>query len=366
MTASGKRNLEDKGEITRIRDGINHPLFDSTVVLNVINQYSGFYAPSSAWVRLFRDSSLQEEILMHAYHAGPFDQLETLIKKAHAREEKHLPDTLIKAALQAMCDGDVAIKDDSNKVIYEGMTEKLLQLCNKLYSDLFSKTLFPAFQKEVGRILPPESKEQIEDKENRYRDKIKEIFKANEKNDSDTSHALETFNKWTENLSMADKFLLTGLAIDELANEGGKLKKVKAGPDKEDWGGWYGFLGDRFSNKVIWEALQTKLSPRLQQVLSCGVYYVFNPQLGRALIRSIDLDASVFASSVVGGFYNVYGGLAVGRRERWGGLFQNLWQAIASASRLYATTEATKSSLSAQLPGDVEIRRSHAAIAIGS
>lgn len=327
------RDLRNKDQIVNIKNGVDHLLFNSTDVLNIINGYNGLSAPTSArMIRLFRDTSSREEISMLASLAAPFPQIDAVVNKAHARKEKHLPETLMKAALQAIRDGDVSLRDDNNVILYEGMTEKLLQLCNNLYPKLFSETLFPAFQEKARCAIPLESKEQKEDKENRYRTKIKDIFKANKNNDSDTLPALEVFKNWAAKLSVADKILLTWLARVELANEGGTLQKLEE--IEKDTGSYFGFLGNRFCNEVIWDALQKNLSPRQQQVLRCGVYHVFNPERGIELIRSIDLDSSSFIHNR-DFFYDQCGARGGAGRcyasETW---TQKLLQAITSATQV--------------------------------
>lgn len=68
---------------------LDHPIFNSIDVLNIINGYNNLSIATSAWmIRLFRSPTLEEEILMYAHYAGPLDQLETLVKKCHSRKEK--------------------------------------------------------------------------------------------------------------------------------------------------------------------------------------------------------------------------------------------------------------------------------------
>jgi hypothetical protein len=288
----------------RINGGLDHPIFNSTDILNIINGYKGLSAPTSAWmIRLFRAPSLEEEILMHAHYAGPLDQLEALAKKAHNRKEKHLPNTLIKAAVQALRVGDVSLRDDNNIVLYEGMTEKLLQLCSDLFPELFQKKLFPRFQEQARHAAPQENKEQKEDKERRFQAKIENIFNANRDNNAEAANAIQAFKNWANELSVADKILLIYLARIELANKGETLP-----------GGLYGELGDRFCTEVIWDALQKNLPSRQQQILACGVNYVFSSTLGiRKLVRFIDFESASFIAKH-GFFYNEFGGVwAVGR-----------------------------------------------------
>lgn len=308
MAASRNQDIESKeskGEIVLIKGGINHPLFDSTDVLNVIDQYRGSYASSSAWVNFFRDSTLKEEILMTALHGG---DVKPLVQKA--RGEKHLPDTLIQAAVQAIRDCDVSLRDDRNVVIYEGMAENLLQLCCDLFPDRFSKELFPKFQKQAKLAAPLEEKEQKTDKARCFQAEVKKVFDANKENNDKTLIALQAFNDWAKKLSAADKIIVIYLAIVELANRGAELP-----------GRWHSPLGDRFCKEVLWDALQKNLPPRQQQIFVFGIYYVFNPRPPQKLIRSINLDSPSIAYPEI--FYTEFGerrGLTpdVRTRERLG------------------------------------------------
>ena len=135
-------------------------------------------------------------------YAAPLDQVEALVRKAHARKEEHLPNTLTQATGQAIRDGDVSLRDDNKVVIYEGMAEKLMWLCEDLYPIKAYPDIFPTL--EQARLAAPlEDKKQIEDKERNYQVKIKEIFDAeNKKNDSNTLSAIQTFKDWTKEISV--------------------------------------------------------------------------------------------------------------------------------------------------------------------
>lgn len=88
------------------------------------------------------------------------------------------PNTLIKAAVRALHAGDVSFRD-CNNVLYEGMTEKLLQFCSDLFPELFQKELLPHYQEQVIEfIVSLENIEQKEDKELRFQTKIDNVFNS--------------------------------------------------------------------------------------------------------------------------------------------------------------------------------------------
>lgn len=359
MVASrGTESKESKDQIVRIEGTIPHGLFTNSIPLvKIISGYRG--EASSDFAKFFSDSSLQGEILIRARYAAPLDEVEALIRNAHTRDEDHLADTLVKATLRAIRDCDVSIRDDNNNVIHEGMAERLMGLCEELYPKTYAEKLFPICLEQARLAEQLENKEQKEDKERDFKAEIKKVFDANKENNDKTAEALQAFKDWTKKLSVADKILAIYLTRVELADRGGELRSI----EEKDQGKWYGLLGDRFCNEVIWEALQKNLSPRQQQIAECGVYYVFNPSSSRKLIRTFDINSASFLGGRID-FYDDYG-------RRWAAARLGmrraaiLLQAIASASKLYATAAATNSSPSAQLTCDVEIRRSPTAIAVG-
>ncbi|MHB1948792.1 MAG: hypothetical protein ACYCQI_11855 [Gammaproteobacteria bacterium] len=362
MAASGNKKLAENKEIIHIGN-VKHPLFEGGFhpLVNLINEYSGVKthpAHPAAWLSFFSSSSLREEILLLARYAGPLKTVEAHVRKAHERKEAHLPDTLVQATVQAIQDGDVNLIDDNNKVIYEGMAERLMKLCKDLYKDRFAECL-----EQVRRAIPVESKAQQEERERINQDAIRQLFNALKKNDKDTAEAIKTFKAWAKTTSVINRIHLIYLALVELAEKGGELQ-----------GGWYGSLGDRWCYEVIGGILQREnLSPRMQQVLEFGVYYLFNPSAylhnKKELVRATDFDSAVFIGSGhreigVSDFCDASGAAAGARRDAARfrrRSFQNLLRAITTAYNRYCT--ATELSTIELVSDDVEIRRSPAASA---
>ncbi|MHB1948964.1 MAG: hypothetical protein ACYCQI_12730 [Gammaproteobacteria bacterium] len=286
MAASGNKKLAESKDLIHIGN-VNHPLFNGVCrAVNHINEYTGgFTSDYSTWLSFFGSASLKEEILLLARYAAPLEKVEAYVRKAYENKETHLPETLVQAAIQAIQDGDVNLIDDKDKVIYEGMAERLMKLCKDLYKDRFAECL-----EKVRQALPIESKAQQEERERLNQDAIQQLFNTLKKNDKDTAEAIKTFKAWAEKTSVINRIHLIYLALVEMAEKGEELPE-----------GRHGAVGDRWCYEVIGGILQREgLSPRMQQVLAVGVYYVFNrydyPHK-QELVRAVDFDASVFIGS---------------------------------------------------------------------
>lgn len=283
MSASGNKKLAESKEIIHIGN-VEHLLFGGGYrgIVNCINEYTGFTSDHSTWFSFFGSTSLKEEILLLAHYAAPLEKVEAYVRKAHEKGEDHLPDTLVQATVKAIQDGDVNLIDDNKNVIYEGMAERLMKLSKDLYENRFAECL-----EQVRRAIPIESKEQQEERERNNQDAIRRLLNAFKKNDKDTPEEIKAFKAWAKTTSVINRIHLIYLALVELEEKGGLQ------------GDRYGELGTRWCYEVIGGILQRKdLSPRMQQVLAFGVYYVFNhcdylPNK-RELGRVVDFDAAIF------------------------------------------------------------------------
>jgi hypothetical protein len=296
MTASGARE-ENKDE-----PKINHPLFTNSLdgIRDIIEAYAN--APSLLKeLTLFNNSSSKFEILALAHHAAPFSRIEVCSRRAHARKETHLPNTLIEAAIKAIDEGDVTYRREED-VICEGMAEMLM----KLYAEFYPQTYPEALQK-VRHATPREEEKQRSDRERLNREAIKRVFDAYQRNDSNIIGETENFLHWARTTPVINRVHLIYLARMESTDKGEHLPKVNEG----DSGGWYGLLGNQFYYRVI-GGLQLDLSPRMKQVLIAGIYKFFNRSTIR--LRFIDPDSAFFitpqgTNRVVGvsAFYGDFG-----------------------------------------------------------
>jgi hypothetical protein len=227
---------------------------------------------------------LQKQILALAYHAAPLDDVEACIKKAHARKEEHLSDTLVQAIKQAIINLDVTIRDERGVEIAEGMAERLMKLHEKLLPDTFPKSL------EQARLVAPPLEDE---KEKSLRESLNlaatnQVFDAIKKNDEKTAAAIETIKDFARNTTLLNRIHLLYVAFDVLARRGGELPRI----DGESYGGWYGALADRFCFEIIGAALERDLPRRIQQILEIGLYYILNGT--KKADRRLDIDGRGF------------------------------------------------------------------------
>src|SRR5688500_8272307 len=108
MAISGSKKLESKEPINEVMPTSLVNIIPPGEVRAIIYDYS-FDASPESWLKtpptvhtFFGISPLQKQILALADHAGPLDQIEFYIRKAHARQEQHLPVTLIEATNRAI------------------------------------------------------------------------------------------------------------------------------------------------------------------------------------------------------------------------------------------------------------------------
>lgn len=286
MSVSRKKQAK-KYQYVPVKNSLQHPLFTGGCngVRNIIYEYA--FSGDPTWLKstftLFNSPSLQWKILTSAYYAAPLKDVESLIRTSHAREEKHLPLTLIKATQQAIRDGDVTLRDDKNVFICEGMANKLMMLYKELYPNQYHKYLT-----EAKLAAPIETKEEKTVREDRNKAEIKQVFNAVKQNDDKTTEAIKTFKNWANNTSVLNRIHLIYLARKELSERGHELPSVNS----EDQGSWYGVLCNQFCFEVIGDAIQRGLPPFMQEILWTGAYNVFNRTA--CLVREADPDASSF------------------------------------------------------------------------
>jgi hypothetical protein len=338
MSVSRKKPAK-KYQYVPVTNRIEHPLFIDGLggVRNIIFEYA--FSADPTWLKsaftLFNSPSLEWKILTSAYYAAPLKDIETLVRTSHAREEKHLPLTLIKATKQAIQDGDVTLRDDKNVIICEGMANKLMMLYNELYPNQYHKCLT-----EAKRAAPLEDEEKKATRESQNRLKIKQIFDAVKQNDDKTTEAIKTFKDWANSTSVLNRIHLIYVAQQELAARGNELPSVNA----KDKGNWNGILGHQFCFKVIGDGIQRSLPPFMQIILRFGLENLFytpfvidpvdlgfddyDPPLYSAcpanLVRQADPDASSFiyppntnGELGVSAYYSSYDGICLDQSSWW-------------------------------------------------
>jgi hypothetical protein len=295
-------------------EGLNLDIWngDAKVLENIILDYSFEPKRLEHPLTKFWTPSLKQEILSLAYHAAPLDQVETYIKKAHAKRETHLPDTLVEAAAKAIKNGDVTLKDEKGNVlkdaegnvIAEGMAEKLMQLHDELY---------PKEMKCINKVkpkLPVENEKDKKDREGTNIAAVNQVFDAIRLNNQDTDAAIKNFKEYADTTSPLNRIHLQFVSFDVLAKRGGDLPRIEG----ESYGEWWGILADRFCCEAIGAGIQKDLPPRIQQLLKTGAYSILNRE--RIAHRTLDVGELSFrgapGSNRELGVYSFYGGGVLG------------------------------------------------------
>lgn len=284
MITRVKKLLESKDSVIHI-DGVSHDLFTEsyTGVKKIIYEYA-FDGNSECLLKkeftFFGISSLQKQILALAYHAAPLNDVETLIRKAHARKEEHLSATLIQATKQAILDLDVTLRYAAGEEMSEGMAERLMKLHEELLPNTFSKCL-----EQAKLVVPLESIEEKETRESLNLAATNQIFDAIKKNDENTAEAIKTFKVFVKNTTTFNRIHLLYLAFDVLVRRSGEFPRINGDAHN---GGWYGKLAEQFCFEIIGAAIELDLPARLRQRLKAGIYYIFTS--GRDAIRVLDID----------------------------------------------------------------------------
>jgi hypothetical protein len=230
--------------------------------------------------------SIEKEILALASNAAPLKDVEDRIKKVYeSKDEKSgLLDTLVRARELAIKNLDVDITDTKGDIT-PGMAETITRLGNQLYKDAFQARL-----QQEQPALPIESADQKKEREDTNVAAVNDVFNAIKKNDENTSKAIENFKDFVKSrdANPLNRLHLLSVAFDVLANKGEELPSINANDD----GRWYGALGDQYCFKVIGDAIEMGVTPRVRQILKTGAYYVLNGT--RKVERSLDNGGLVF------------------------------------------------------------------------
>lgn len=270
----------------------------------------------------FFRSSLEQEILALAYYAAPLDKVERYIRTAHAKNEKHLFATLVKAIIEAIKNLDVTIRDEKGEEIAEGMAEKLMKLLEELFPNTSHHCL------EMIRLAVPSEDEEVKKaREAANVAAVHQLFDAIKKNDKNTDAAIKNFEEFVKHTSQLNRLHLLFVAFDVLANRGGELD-----------GKWYGALADRICFEAIGIAIEMGFSPRMRKILEIGVFYILNRT--KTAERQLDIDGKTFVGRPgsnqelgVNSYYDVYGVSCSALRLRRG-VRSSLGAALGGVSKL--------------------------------
>ncbi|OAI48515.1 hypothetical protein AYO45_04755 [Gammaproteobacteria bacterium SCGC AG-212-F23] len=219
----------------------------------------------------------QKQILALVKYAGPLDQIEHYILKAHTRQESHLQATLMQAISIAVIGLDQDIEDEEGNKLDHGMVQKLLTL----YEELFPNDLLKALE-IVKRAAPLETEGAKEVREKTNVEAMNQLFNAFVQNCKDTlPAAINTFNDFIKDLKLKlgtvdnryylNLMHLIFVAFDVPARRGGELPALVG----ERNGQWSGKLANRFRIEIIAAVIQSNLPHRQKQLLRSGIYYLF-------------------------------------------------------------------------------------------
>jgi hypothetical protein len=281
--------------VEQIPSGVTDLIYDCSFDAGDVDD-----AKQSVWLKqpatghkFFGISSLKKQILALAEYAGPLDQIETYIRKAHAGREAHLQATLMQAITLAVKGLDQTIRDEKGTELDEGMAERLLTL----HAELFPKDQAKAL--EQARLAAPlEDEKAKKEREEKNVAAIEQLFTAFVQNDKDAlPEAINTFKEFVKNMKPKEvtdnRYYLNLLhlvfaAFDVLARRGGNLPPI----DENDDGSWYGKLGDRFCFEIIGAALEGDMPHRVRQILRSGVYYLLSGS--KKAERVLDVSGVLF------------------------------------------------------------------------
>jgi hypothetical protein len=240
---------------------------------NLIAGYIDFREPT--WLTLSHHytflgvPSAKKQILISAELGAPLEDMDSYIRKAHARDEVHLPEILRQAINKAIINLD---QDYDKLKINEGMAERLF----KLYAELYPSTLALALRQ--ARLAAPREDEATRGfRVAANMRAVQKVFAAFE-NDANIPEAIDEFKAFVRSLkpeTMRDKIYhlnllqLVYLCFYTLALYGCRLPQTE-----KDWGrGLNGKLAELFRFEVI-GAIQSELPPRIEQILEaklCGM-----------------------------------------------------------------------------------------------
>ncbi len=203
--------------------------------------------------------SSEKEIFDLAFNAAPLEEVKSSIKKAYARGENHLLNTLVEARNAAIKGLDVNINIAQGYVL-PGMAETITNLGNKLYGVKFQERL-----EQTTPALTIESEKQKQEREDTNVAAIHQVFDAIKQNNENTSKAIEEFKEFVKgrDINPLNRLHLLYVAFDILRKRGGELPVV----EDCDSGQWRGTLAEKFGNMVVGDAIEKGVTPRIRQLL---------------------------------------------------------------------------------------------------
>ena len=312
MAASGKKIVNDildhkldvKESLTEVMPqslvemlppGVTDLLYDFSFKADDVDDKK-----NSVWLKqpttlhnFFGISSSRKQILVLAEYAGPLDQIEGYIRKAHARKEPHLQATLMQAITFAVIGLDQTTRDEKGTELDKGMAEGLLEL----HAELFPKDQ-PKALEQAKRAAPLEDEKAKKAREEANLAAVDQLFTAFVQNDKDAlPAAIETFKEFvksskpkviTDNRYYLNLMHLVFAAFDVLARRGGQLPRIEG----ETYGQWYGKLADRFCFEIIGAAIESDMPHRVKQILRSGVYYLLSGD--KKAVRHLDISGALF------------------------------------------------------------------------
>lgn len=239
--------------------------------------------------------SSEKQILGLVCNAAPLDIVEDCIKKAYARGEKHLQDTLVKARALAIRNLDVDIRGYvDNNIKDAGMAETITLLGKKLFPHTFYEKL------AANPVLFSENKQQTKNREKASIDAVNKVFDAIKRNDAHTNDAINIFKEFVRNndSNPLNRLHLFHAAFDVFFKKvwrlPSKLPSTHA-PDK----GEYEKLANQFHLKIIEDILEQDLPPRIQQIIKAGANEAFNGYHSKKAKREMDSKDIQFNNSEV-------------------------------------------------------------------
>lgn len=329
--ASSSRQLESKDPIEVMAPSLVGPTASAhipTGVTELIFEYVDGAdineAKQPVWLKqpatlhtFFGISSSQKLILSCAEYAGPLNQMEAYVRQDHDRSkhpdlplklkkaiEQQTKATLKEAINRATIGLDQTIRDESGAEIDKGMAERLFELYDELYcrhlDPICRETELETIRAQARFAAPLEDKKEKQKREEMNFAAINQVFNAIKNHDTNTLAAIENFKVFVKSTKpeviRTNQYYLNLLhlafaAFDVLARRGGELPKI----EEKDYGQWYGKLADQFCFKIIGDAIEKELSPRMRQLLRGGLYYILNRE--RSVMRDLDVSGVAFCGS---------------------------------------------------------------------
>ncbi len=278
--------------------------------------------PDAEWLKkpftFFGFPSSEKQIPALVCNAAPLNIVEDCIKKAYARGEKHLEDTLVKARALAIRNLDVDIRGYvDNNVKDAGMAETITLLGNKLFPHTFYDKL------AANPVLFSETRQQTKDREESNIIAINNVFNTIERNNADVRDAINIYdvsdainvykefvgngdsnplsqrkflnifvasNRCADNIDDAisifkefvrnsdsnplNRLHLLHTALDLFFKKAQRLPSYL--PHAPDKGEYFDRAANQFYSMVIEGILEKDLPPRIQQIIKTGANEAFN------------------------------------------------------------------------------------------